>query len=304
MQSPCISQLSPALVAASQLLSHDSELCNDDFNSVIQRCAPHPDDVTPEVLDAMKHEIDDKVLCEVMCCCSNNPSIGSEAGTNQRQGCVSATLQAADGILNHQSRYKPEISYNMDTHPPSPFMHRDEMGQDTTQKSDRWQTRARQEIPDYQPNEGMVRRPDIIIVKDPSKPPYQENIDRIVEMKFKGDRWGDGQERAYEAIAGDDNKLKLMEEGKHCTCSDDNGELEPVPQPVAIPEEEPSVDWWAVAETVGMAAVTAVAAVATVALVAVPFDGPAGEVAAAAGTAGAAARTAAAFGRIFRAAPH
>ncbi len=95
-----------------------------------------------------------------------------------------------------------------------------------------------------------------------------------------------------------------MAEGEACTCSDDNGEREPVPQPIAIPEEEPSVDWWAVAETVGMAAVTAVAAVATVALVAVPFDGPAGEIAAGAGTAAAAARTATAFGRIFRTVPH
>ncbi len=100
------------------------------------------------------------------------------------------------------------------------------------------------------------------------------------------------------------NELKLMEEGDDCTCSDDGGEKEPVPQPVAIPEEEPSVDWWAVAETVGMGAVTAVAAVATVALVAVPFDGPAGEIAAGTGTAASAARTAAAFGRIFRTVPH
>jgi len=235
MQSPCIAQISPAVVAASQLLSHDSELCNDDFNSVIQHCPMYPDDVTPEVLDAMKQEIDDKVLYEVMCCCSNNPCTGSEAGTNQRQGCVSATLQAADEVLNHQSRYKPEISYNMDTNPPSPFMHSDESGQETTQKSDRWQTRARQEIPDYQPNECMVHRPDIIIVKDPSKPPYQDNNYRIVEMKFKGGRWGRDQKEDYEDIAGNKDKLKLMEEGD-CTCSDDNGEREPVAQPVSIPE--------------------------------------------------------------------
>jgi len=304
MPSPCITQISPVVVAASQLLSHDSELCNDDFNSVIQRCPLHPDDVTPEVLDAMKHEIDDKVLCEVMCCCSNNPCTGSEAGTNQRQGCVSATLQAADEVLNHQSRYKPEISYNMDTNPPSPFMHRDESGQDTTQKSDRWQTRARQEIPGYRGGQGDVRRPDVIIVKDPSKPPYQDNIDRVVEMKFEGDSLGEGQEESYETIVGDRDQLMIMVEGKNCTCADNDGELEPVPQPVAILEEEPSVDWWAVAETAGMAVVTAVAAVATVALVAVPFDGPAGEIAAGAGTAAAATRTAAAFGRIFRAVPH
>ncbi len=287
MQSPCITQISPAVVAASQLLSHDSELCNDDFNSVIQRCPLYPEDVTPEVLDAMKHEIDDKVLCEVMCCCSNNPCTGSEAGTNQRQGCVSSTLQAADEVLHHQSRYKP-----------------DEMGQDTTQKSDRWQTRARQEIPGYRGGQGDVRRPDVIIVKDPSKPPYQDNIDRVVEMKFKGDSLGEGQEESYETIVGDRDQLMIMVEGKNCTCADNDGELEPVPQPVAIPEEEPSVDWWAVAETAGVAVVTAVAAVATVALVAVPFDGPAGEIAAGAGTAAAATRTAAAFGRIFRAVPH
>ena len=53
-----------------------------------------------------------------------------------------------------------------------------------------------------------------------------------------------------------------------------------------------------------MAVVTAVAAEATVALVAVPFDCPAGEIATGTGTVAAAARTAAAFGRIFRAVPH
>ena len=243
MLSPCIDRLTPAIVCASQLLCHDSELDNDDFNSVTTYCGGHPDDVTPEILDAMKREIDDKVLCEVMCCCSNNPCTGSEAGTNQRQGCVSATLQAADEVLNHQSRYKPEISYNMDTNPPSPFMHRNESGQDTTQKSDRWQTRAQQEIPGYRGGQGDVRRPDVIIVKDPSKPPYQDNIDRVVEIKFKGDSLGDGQEESYETIAGKKNKLKLMEEGKGCTCADNDGELEPIPQPVTIPEEEPSVDW-------------------------------------------------------------
>lgn len=304
MQSPCVAQMSPAVVAASLILCHDSELDNDDFNSVTQHCPMHPDDVTPVVLDAMKHEIDDKVLCEVMCCCTDNPCTGSNAGTNQRQGCVSATLQAADKVLNNQSRYKSEISYNMDANPPVPFMHRDELGQDTTQKSDRWQTRAQQEIPGYRGGQGRVRRPDVIIVKDPSKPPHQDNIDRVVEMKFKGDKWGDRQKDAYERISGENNELKLMEEGGDCTCSEDGGEKEPVPQPVAIPEEEPSVDWWAVAETVGMGAVTAVAAVATVALVLVPFDGPAGEIAAGAGTAAAAARTAAAFGMIFKATPH
>lgn len=306
MQSPCIARLTPAIVSASQLLSHDSELDNDDFNSVVACCPMHPDDVKPEVLDAMKREIDDKVLCEVMCCCSNNPCTGSEVGTNQRQGCVSATLQAADEKLNHQSRYKPEISYNMDTNPPSPFMHRDGLDQDTTQKSDRWQTRAQQEIPGYKPNKGKVRRPDIIIVKDPSKPPYQDNIDRIMEMKFKGDRWGRGQKIDYERIAGDDEKLKLMKEGGDCSCSGDDGEKQPVlvPGPETQESEDSAVDWGAAAETVGMAVVTVAAAAATVAAAAVIIDGVAGEVALGTATAAAAARTAAAFGRIFKTAPN
>jgi type VI secretion system secreted protein VgrG len=46
------------------------------------------------------------------------------------------------------------------------------------------------------------RAPDVVIVKDPSKPPTQDNIEKVIEVKFPTDRFRPGQARAYEEIAG------------------------------------------------------------------------------------------------------
>ncbi len=143
---------------------------------------------------------------------------------------------------------------------------------------------------------------------DPSEPRYQKNIDRVVEMKFKGDRLRRGQRKAYEKIAGGRKKLKIISEGKECKCSEGNGRKQILEQFAAMPvsedNAEQSIDWGAVTETAGMAVATAVGVVATAALMLSPFEGPAGDIAAGSATAVAAARTASAFRRIFRPLPH
>ncbi len=308
MQSPCVSRLSPVVVTVSILQNNDWEGYIDEYAKLVVECDEDPGNLIQVTQAIVKQKIDDKVLCELMCCCTENTSTGGDENTNLKQGCVSAILQAADQALGHKSRYKAEISYNMDLETPGPFMHRDQSGQDTLQKSERWQTRARQEILGYKKGDGKVRRPDVIIVNDPSEPPYQKNIDRVVEMKFKGDRLNPEQRDAYVEISGGRNKLKIMKEGKECKCPEEDGEEQILEQFVEMPasedSEEQSLDWGAVTETAGMAVSTAVGVVATVALIMSPFEGPAGDVAAGSATAAAAARTAAAFGRIFRPLPH
>ncbi|ASL45819.1 hypothetical protein bAD24_III00385 [Burkholderia sp. AD24] len=84
---------------------------------------------------------------------------------------------------------------------------------------------------------GYLRRPDVIIVKNPADrwpgrgnvdqdgKPHVDNMLRLVEIKFPGDKWGVGQERAYQIIAGDfKNRMTVID------VSDCNGELEKVRQ--------------------------------------------------------------------------
>ena len=85
-----------------------------------------------------------------------------------------------------------------------------------------------------------------------------------------------------------------MTEEDDCKCDDEEDKRLPDPIPVAVPQPEtqdaPSaweIPLWGV--------VTVVAAVATVALALVPFEGPAGDIAAGAGTAASAGRLAGRF---------
>lgn len=79
----------------------------------------------------------------------------------------------------------------------------------------------------------FLRRPDVIIVKNPAdRWPGRGNVDRdgvsqrdnmlrLVEVKFPGDTWGEGQEEAYKMIAGDFKKRMTVIDVSDC-----NRELE------------------------------------------------------------------------------
>lgn len=304
--SPCATTHAPAVAAVSTLIENKDIFTDERFSDIVARCPADQNTSRKAAEQQILKEVDDKLLCEVMCCCTKNPSM-SRKGRNQKQQCVDDTLYEADRSLGYQSRYKSEVSYDMTEEKPVPFMHR-ESGQNTTQRSTHWQTRAKNEIDEYKSGKGLVRRPDVVIVKNPQKPPYQENIERVIEMKFLGDDFGYEQRVAYQDIAGAKNKLSLIDE-KGCNCSSDDQHrqeqemLGPFLAPNPEKEQEKNIDWGAVGETVGMGVVTALGVVATAALLLSPFEGPAGEVAAGTGTAAAAARTAAAFGRIFKLAP-
>ncbi len=83
---------------------------------------------------------------------------------------------------------------------------------------------------------GYVRRPDVIIVKNPADRwpgrspvdhqgnPHVDNSLRLVEVKFPGDKWGKDQEQAYQLIAGRDGEQKFRM--TVIDVSDCNGDLE------------------------------------------------------------------------------
>lgn len=297
--SGCKEILSPGVMAASLFQSGAGAGTARDPGTLIQRC---PDNPGPRPDPASRKAIDDALICKVACCCLNNPLVG---GTNQdlMQGCMEEAFKNADKLLGYNSRYKAEISYDMSPTPPSPLMHR-ENGQDTTEPSRYWQGRAK-EIENYVKGRGMVRRPDLVIVDDPCQLPNQDNIERVVEFKFRNDQRDDKQDAAYIDIAGNPNKYSIFRIGakpkkdeQGCDCGQ---QQTPEPVPVPASEQEKQSALGAAGSALGWGAATVAGTAATAALLLSPFDGPAGEIAAGSATAAAASRAASAW-KVFRAA--
>ncbi len=166
--------------------------------------------------------LDKKILCSAMCKCDKQPNIGKD-GKQLKQGCVAAHLQGLEIALNHQSNYKQEINFDMTQTPPSPIMDSiiETKGHNYLRGwiDKHWGSKP-EHSRDYKSGTGLVRRPDVLIVKDASKPPTQDNIKQIVEMKFPPNKLTEAQEQAYVKIIGDENKLAKLEPGD-CDCEDD-----------------------------------------------------------------------------------
>ncbi len=119
------------------------------------------------------------------------------------------------------TEYRPEQSYDMTTEPPFPIMDYDDPLEP--------HSTIRQWIRDVWPSKGKtypsgdVRRPDVVIVNDPSQPPVQSNIKTVVEMKFPGDLYGPDQEDDYIEIAGSPSKFAHLGAAA-CGCGDDDGQ--------------------------------------------------------------------------------
>jgi len=174
---------------------------------------------------------DKKVLCSAVCHCKNTPGTGKD-GRSLKQVCVSNQLKGLDETLQHRSPYKPEISYDMTKSPPEPFMDKEV----DTKSRDLWPGWTKTLWPKdparpvpYKPGKGYVRRPDVVIVNDPTKPPTQDNIKKVVEVKFPPDEYGSQQREAYATIAGDERKLvTLSPDDCDCDKSEPDGPKVPV----------------------------------------------------------------------------
>jgi hypothetical protein len=165
--------------------------------------------------------VDKKVICSAICYCKDTPGVGKD-GRSLKQSCVSSRLAELDVVLKHRSPYKPEINYDMTKSPPAPIM---DSGIDT--KGHDWLAgwiKKYWDLPDengntrppFEAGSGQIRRPDVVIVSDPTKPPTQDNIKRVVEIKFPPDVMSDPQRAAYEKVGG---KGKLVEMGPDkCDC--------------------------------------------------------------------------------------
>lgn len=164
---------------------------------------------------------DKKVICKAICYCNVNPNKGKSGNRDQHQSCVSERLGELDKFLNHQSPYKAEVNYDMHRNPPAPIMDNGIITK-VHPYLPGWIKKHWEEEKGYsfEAGQGMVRRPDVVIVKDPNKPPTQDNIKQIVEIKFK-DKISHGQETDYPIIAGDKSKVKRLDPDE-CDCGSDD----------------------------------------------------------------------------------
>lgn len=167
---------------------------------------------------------DREVLCRTFCKC-RQIGVATKSGRVQRQKCVEQRLGLANEVSKMETgaptEYRPEQPYDMTTEPPSPIMDYDDPLEPHSS--------IRQWIRDVWPSKGTkyqsgdVRRPDVVIVNDPTQPPVQSNIKTVVEMKFPGDRYGPDQEADYVEIAGGHSKFAHLG-ATECGCGDDDGE--------------------------------------------------------------------------------
>ncbi|MGE7955069.1 VRR-NUC domain-containing protein [Pseudomonas sp. NPDC089530] len=165
---------------------------------------------------------DKQVLCSAICYCSATPNV-SQDGKSLKQACVAQRLGELDEILQGRSPYKPEVSYDMTKNPPQPILD-SQTGNSPHGWIPGWISKYWEEDPEhppFKPGRGMIRRPDVVIVKDPKRPPTQDNIKQVVEMKFPPDRRNNDQASAYAEIAGDERKVVEMKPSD-CDCSQEN----------------------------------------------------------------------------------
>ena len=167
-------------------------------------------------------EVDQKdkdVLCMAICECKAVPGIGKN-GQKLNQACVSKMMTLRDRKQSSQSEYKAELSYDMTKNPPAPITD-SEIETMVHGFAPNWIKKywhLDTEHPPWKAGTGQMRRPDVVIVKDPRKPPTQDNIKQVVEIKFPNDDWGPRQEADYRTISGPGKLAMLTPEV--CACDD------------------------------------------------------------------------------------
>ncbi len=193
-----------------------------------------PNAASPAELQAAATPGDKEILCAVVCFCH------WRGGKTACVRNVLATPIYRGGIRCWDPRPAPpgypavyvEVPYWMDR-PPRPVM--------TNFPSATRKDAAGNPLPlpwGDRPSLGGTRRPDIVVVKDPTRPPTHANIKDVYEVKFPPDDWGPGQKKAYGRIAGKD---PILLDPKECGCKrDQRPRVVPVPvrSPVKVPKPQ------------------------------------------------------------------
>jgi hypothetical protein len=181
---------------------------------------------------------------------------GDFTGMELKQLVMSGLIRADEYRWEFKWDYKAEVCFDMSSLPPKPFLSSSWLGDDV--KPD--PTRRHSLFPFPKGSvKGLLRRPDVIIVKtrslrwpgqagtDHQGVAHPDNLERLVEVKFPGDVLGMAQREAYLDIAGGPNRFSVLEIND---CRDDGererdreynrqhkptGEFNPQQWPVLLP---------------------------------------------------------------------
>ena len=177
---------------------------------------------------------DEEVLCGVMCPCSRI-GVATRPMRNgariMRQKCVEQRLNAMNESSIAQfgapTEYRPEVAYDMSPKPPAPpvpiMSEEDSLAPHNSMVRwiiDNWPGGMKGYRAGKDAGLEQIRRPDVVIVQDPTQPPVQSNIKTVVEMKFE-DEYRDRQRDAYVRIAGGDKKVVTLRPAD-CGCRNED----------------------------------------------------------------------------------
>lgn len=176
---------------------------------------------------------DKEVLCNALCKCN---VIGQSAAGGRRvlrQTCVAQRLNVANTVsmatTGSPTEYRPEVSYDMSPTPPAPpvpiMADEDPLEPNDSIRSwihNVWPGGMKEYSKGKKAGLEQIRRPDVVIVNDPSQPPVQSNIKTVVEMKFD-DSFSRNQKAAYIRIAGSSKKFVSLSPAD-CGCPNDTQE--------------------------------------------------------------------------------
>jgi hypothetical protein len=152
-----------------------------------------------------------------------------------QQNCVSTLFQSLDKAAEYHSPLKAEVWFDMDGYRagftnigdkvpnrPQPLMSRR-----TPTKPLQWHwgvishvgRRKNRKLsqPTFTKGGVSLRRPDIVVVLNPTQPPVESNIAMIYELKFD-EKPDEQQMRAYRRIVNDDRSRVDIIEVKDCRC--------------------------------------------------------------------------------------
>jgi type VI secretion system secreted protein VgrG len=153
------------------------------------------------------------IICQAICNCEKSTKA---SGRSDAQACVTRTLRTYDNAQGGLSTIKAEVPYDMSQNPPVPIMSKNHPGPTTGHPKG-------------------SRIPDVIIVKDPTKPPTQDNIKKVVEVKFPPDTLTADQAINYPIIAGS-APFETWTPDDPCYCRDK--EKERVPREIRVEDLE------------------------------------------------------------------
>lgn len=178
-------------------------------------------------------EKDKAVLCNALCKC-NIIGQSSKGGTKVlRQTCVAQRLNLANTVsmdtIGSPTEYRPEVPYDMSPVPPAPPVPimSDNFPLEPHESirswiSDAWPGGMKGYSTGKKAGNEQIRRPDVVIVNDPTQAPIQSNIKTVVEMKFN-DAFSRNQKAAYIRIAGSSKKFVSLSP-MDCCCPNEEQE--------------------------------------------------------------------------------